>query len=726
MDLPFRPGENPHAALLAQALAFHQYNHLPQACSLYRRILAEEPHHPEALHMLGVALMQQGKHGDGIELIRDALERNPTPVMWLNLGSGLAHLRRHEDAIAALNQALELAPDNPEALNNLGVALAATGRHEQALRQFGLALQLRNDFAACHSNRANSLRALHRLNDAIHSAEQALRLQPDNPDSLNCMGMALAAALREEEALECFDKALRLCPAHDEALANRARLLRRRQNFTDALADYTRLLSRQPDNPHAHNDIGLTFYQLGRHFEALTHFDTALAIRPDIADLHNNRGNSLVALGRTREALGSFERALALDTRHVEALNNKANTLLALGQAGLALPLTEKVCRLAPGLPQAHNNRGLALAACHRHAEALDAFDQALILREDYPEALNNRGQTLEALGQPHAALRDYARALTGQPGHPLALWNKAQAHLRLGDFTAGWACYEARHHLPGAPLVREFGIPAWRGESLAGRTILLWTETGPGDTFLFCRYAKILAGQGATVFLEVPAPLEKLLASLDGVSAVVRQGQALPDTDFHCPLADLPARLCTQASTIPAEVPYLRAPVERLNCWHARIPAHPLRIAIVCSGALQFLNTSSHSLGLTDFIPLLETGAKIHFMQKDCRTEDEIVLTDHPHIVDLRPQLGDFADLAAALCCMDLVIGTDSATMRLAGALNCPLWLLLPVQAEWCWMLGREDSPWYPKARLFRQHAPGDWRKVVAQVTLALRAHPA
>jgi tetratricopeptide (TPR) repeat protein len=725
MNLAPHPGEHANAALLAQALSFHQYNHLSQACSLYRKILADEPRHPEALHMLGVALMQQGKHGDGIELIRDALEQNPTPAMWLNLGSGLAHLQRHEDAITALNQALELAPDNPEALNNLGVALASTGHHEQALRQFARALQLRGDFAACHSNRANSLRVLHRVNDAIRAAEQALHLQPDNPDTLNCLGMALIAALREEEALECFNKALRMRPTHDETLTNRARLLRRRQCFEQALADYTLLLGQQQGNPHTHNDIGLTLHQLGRHAEALVHFETALALTPNVADLHNNRGNCLAALGRTHEALASFESAIALDAQHVEALNNKANTLLTLGHGELALPLAEKVCRLAPGLPQGHNNRGLALAACNRHAEALDAFDQTLILRQDYPEALNNRGLALEALGQTLPALRDYARALSCQPEHHLIRWNKAQAHLRLGDFAAGWADYDARYRLQGSSNRREFGMPSWRGESLCGRSILLWTEAEAGDTILFCRYANTLAKLGATVHLEIPATMEVVMTSLDGITSIIRQGATLPPADYQCLLADLPARLGTLVSTIPAALPYLKAPTERLGVWHAKIPAHPQRIAIICSGSVQFPGKSHGKLGLADFTPLLDLAPTLYVLEADSHTEDVAALAAHPEITDLRPEIRDFSDLAAALCCMDLVIGTDSAATRLAGALNRPLWLLLPERADWCWLQGRQDSPWYPSAQLFRQHVAGDWRRVIAQVTLALRKDP-
>jgi tetratricopeptide (TPR) repeat protein len=722
MNLATGSGEHANAALLAQALAFHQYNHLPQACSLYRKILADEPRHPEALHMLGVALMQQGKHGDGIELIRDALEQNPTPAMWLNLGSGLAQLQRHEDAITALNQALELAPDNPEALNNLGVALAATGHHEQALHQFARALRLRGDFAACHSNRANSLRVLHRVNDAIRAAEHALRLQPDNPDTLNCLGMALTAALREEEALECFNKALRLRPAHDEALTNRARLLRRRQCLDLALADYTLLLEQQQGNPRTHNDIGLTLHQLGRHAEALVHFETALTLTPNVADLHNNRGNCLAALGRTHEALASFESAIALDARHVEALNNKANTLLTLGHGELALPLAEKVCQLAPGLPQGHNNRGLALAACNRHAEALDAFDQTLILRPDYPEALNNRGLALEALGQTLPALRDYARALSCQPEHPLARWNKAQAHLRLGNFAAGWADYDARHRLPGSSTRREFDMPSWQGEPLCGRSILLWTEAETGDTILFCRYASTLAKLGATVLLEIPATMEAVMASLDGVKSLIRQGATLPPADYQCRLADLPARLGTLVSTIPAALPYLSAPAEQLGIWHARIPQRAQRIAIICSSATQFSGNSHCTLGLANFTPLLDPAAQAYLLQADSNAEDVATLAAHPEIVDLRPQCRDFSDLAAALCCMDLVIGTDSAASRLAGALNRPLWLLLPERADWCWLQGRRDSPWYPNARLFRQHVAGDWRRVIAQVSLEMR----
>jgi len=211
-------------------------------------------------------------------------------------------------------------------------------------------------------------------------------------------------------------------------------------------------------------------------------------------------------------------------------------------------------------------------------------------------------------------------------------------------------------------------------------------------------------------------------MASLEGVTSIIRQGGTLPPADYHCLLADLPARLGTQVSTIPAVLPYLRPPRERLAVWHANIPPHPQRIAILCSHPLQFPGNSHSSPRLADFTPLLELAAKVYVLQADSHPEDVATLAAHPEITDLRPQIRDFSDLAAALCCMDLVIGTDSAASRLAGALNRPLWLLLPERADWCWLQGRQDSPWYPNAQLFRQHVAGDWHRVIAQVSLALR----
>lgn len=712
-----------HARRLEQALAFHRNGHLPQACQLYEAILAADARHAGALHYCGVARLQLGDAASGVALMERALEAGEADAaLWINLGNGRNALGRHAQAIEAFGAALALQPGNPDALNNLGLARAAGGDPAAALASYEEALALRPAFSACHANRANALRALGRHDEAVAACEQALRLAPGHPDTLNNLGLALAAAGREDEALACFGEALSRHPRHLKLLRSRGQLLLRRGEHALALADFEALLSLPPPSAEDLVNAGLARQALGRQDEALAAFDAALEIRPDAPEALNNRGNALLALARPDEAIESFRKALAARSDFPEALNNLANLLAAAGCFGEALAFAEEACRLAPALAEGHNNRGLALDGSARPEEAVAALDEALRLRPDYTEALNNRACAHDALGRHEAALADFDRALEIQPGYADAQWNKALALLRREDYAAAWPLYEARWALPGRAPAHVFAMPRWQGEALAGRTLLVWSEQGFGDSLQFCRYLPLLAARGVRVLFETQAPLAGLMRSVAGVAQVIARGEAMPQADYHCPLLSLPGLLGTDACSIPAQTPYLSADPARLAYWRERLPEGPrLRVAIVCAGNPQFTHDAQRSMPLVTLLPLLELEADFHWVQPECRLGDEALLSSHPRIIDLRGELHDFADTAAALSRMDLVISSCTSVAHLAGALRRPLWLMLAQQADWRWLADREDSPWYPEARLFRQTMRGDWAGVVACLRASL-----
>lgn len=715
---------NPHAAGLAQALAFHRNGHLPQACQFYTAILERQADHVDALHMLGVARIQLGQNAEGTALIEKALKlAGPDNHMLSNLGNGLNKLGRYAEAISAFTQALEMNPKAPETLNNLGIALAADGNHLQALDRFNEAILLRPVFPECHNNRASSLRALGRLDEAIHSCEQALRQRPRYAEACNNLGLSLRAAGREEAALQQFNAAIALQPDFLKALCNRASLYRQQHQYALALADSERVIAISPKLFEAYNDAGLALLALGRTAEALARFDAALALAPHNPAVLNNRGNALNALGRTSEAAASFEAALEHAPDHADTLNNLANLLLATNQVARAITLAERVTQIAPGMPEGYNNLGLALSAGGDPERAREAFSEALRLRPDSPSALNNRGHSLEALGYYEEALSDFSTALDYQPDAINARWNRALGALRLGRFAEGWSDYEARWKLPGQHLP-DLPMPRWQGETLAGRSILVWAEQGLGDTLQFCRYIPLLAARGARVFLQVPAALLPLMHTLTGITALFDQDSDLPLTDFHCPILSLPGVFGTHADTIPAALPYLGADPEKLAHWQARLPlSDARRIGLVCAGNAGFSNDRERSIALKMFLPLMHADTQWYFIQPGCSAEDAEYLHSHPQIVDLRGQLQDFSDTAAIVAQMDLIISVDTSVAHLAGAMQRPLWLLLPYTADWRWQIARQDSPWYPGARLFRQMQRGDWGPVIDALQGALAA---
>ena len=302
-------------------------------------------------------------------------------------------------------------------------------------------------------------------------------------------------------------------------------------------------------------------------------------------------------------------------------------------------------------------------------------------------------------------------------------------AHLALGDLPAGFRCFEARLDLAHVtPLgASHRGLRRWRGEDLAGRTILLVGEQGLGDTVQFCRYAPMLARLGAHVVVEASVPVVTLLETLDGFAEIVHAGGALPDVDYYCPLMSLPLEFGTTLHTIPADVPYLAPTAERIAHMRGRVGDAPRpRVGIAWSGNPKYANDKHRSVRLTLLEPLCAAAGSLHVLQKDVRETDRAVLSSWANVYDHSEIIVDLAGTAAMASLMDVVISVDTSVAHVAGAIAHPVWLMLPFASDWRWLLNREDSPWYPTARLFRQRKLGDWEDVVERVTLALRSLPA
>lgn len=646
------------AAGLKRAVGFHQQGQLDLAEPLYREVLARAPAHFDALHLLGVLQYQKG---------------------------------RYEAAVELIGNALKLSSSQPAAHSNLGLALQKLGRPQEALASFDRALALRPDYAEALNNRGHALRKLG----------------------------------RPQEALAGFERALSLKPGYVEALGNRASVLQALGRPEEALASCDRALALKPGDADAHGNRGSILQVLERPAEALASYDRALALNPDDARAHCNRGVTLQALKRTQEALASYDRALGLDPDYVEALSNRSDALRELGRPAEALASCDRALALEPGCTAALCNRSAALQQLGCPAEALASCDRALELEPDYAEALYNRGTTLQMLNRPEEALASYGRALALEPGHAAAHWNESLCRLLTGDFERGWREYEWRGRNDRLnPWKRDFSQPPWLGgQPIAGRTILLHAEQGLGDTIQFCRYARLVAERGATVLLEVQPPLRPLLEGLRGVSRLLTQGEALPAFDCHTPLLSLPLAFDTRLDSIPADVPYLGSDPERVDEWRARLGPRLLpRVGLTWSGTLGHKNDHNRSIPLAQCAGLLPGGVQAVSLQKDLRASDAATLEARGDILHFGDALMDFADTAALVELMDVVVTVDTSVAHLAGAMGKPVWILLPFAPDWRWLLEREDSPWYPTARLFRQPAIGDWASVIDRAWSELR----
>jgi tetratricopeptide (TPR) repeat protein len=563
-----------------------------------------------------------------------------------------------------------------------------------------------------------------RLDDALRYWDEALTVRPGHAELMQNYAIALGRSGRHREALGFWDRALAIRPDYAEALNHRGNALKELTRLEEALASYDKAIALKPDYAEALNNRGIVLLKLKRLGEALASYDKALALKPDYAEALNNRGNALKELKRPEEALASYDKALALKPDYANAFNNRGIALRRLRRLDEALASFDRALAVQPEYADALNNRGNALQELNRSDEALASYDRALAVRPDYADALNNRGLALKELKRFDEALASYDRALAVKPDYVEAHWNEALARLLIADFEGGWAKYEWRWKNESlGPLKRNFPQPLWLGaDAIDGKTILLHSEQGFGDTIQFCRYVPLVAARGARVILEVQGPLQELMTDLAGVTQVISKGSPLPDFDVQCPLLSLPLAFETRLETIPSATPYLSVPLQALKAWQSRLgPAARPRIGLTWSGSPSHKNDQNRSISLRAVLPLLDIEATFVSLQKDVRADDAAVLQERTDILHFGDALNDFSDTAALISQLDLVISVDTSVAHLAGALGKRVWILLPFVPDWRWLLERGDSPWYPIARLFRQSDTREWDDVIERVHEAL-----
>jgi tetratricopeptide (TPR) repeat protein len=575
---------------------------------------------------------------------------------------------------------------------------------------------------------ANALHQRGQLESARLIYEEILKVQPKHFDALHLSGVIAAQAKNPKRAVELINRAIKSNPNHAASHCNRGTALQELKQFSAALASYDRAIALKADYALAFCNRGNVLKELGRFDEALASYDQALAIKPDFAEVHFHRGNVLKALQQLDASLHSYDRAIEIKADYAEAHCNRGNVLYQQGQFDAARAAYERAIALKADYPEAHFNLAHLLRQSGEPAAALASFDRAVAIRCDYAEAHFNRGVVLKELQRLDEALASYDRAITIKRDFAEAHLSRAIAHLLRGDLTRGWHEYEWRWKNPGGPdgaTERRFPQPLWIGKGpIAARTILVHSEQGLGDTLQFCRYTKLLADLGARVVLEAQAPLVALLGRLEGVSKIVARGDPLPPFDCHCPLLSLPLAFRTTLETIPSRIPYLRSDADKTARWEARLGAKSRpRIGLVWSGNPRQSNDDNRSIRLAEWAPLLSADFEWVSLQKEVREVDRGFLRDSPAILDFAGDLNDFGDTASLCECLDLVISVDTSVAHLSAAMGKRTWVLLSFNADWRWLLQRDDSPWYPTARLFRQRAAGDWPDVLERVGEAINA---
>jgi tetratricopeptide (TPR) repeat protein len=680
-------------ATLRQAFAEHQAGALQTACDLYGEVLTEHPADPDALHLLGVARATLGDPAEGMALIRRAIAAQPVfPSAHFNLGSLLFGQGQAEPALASLTTCIDQAPGHAGALAASGRALLALGRSQDAAAAFIRALSVHRD-PVTWNDLATALQRCGRTDEAVQAYGEAIHLRPSYSEAHYNRGCLLMAGPDREAVAVCFEAALAARPDHHPALWNLVRVRLSQKQPVDALAALDRLLLLDPSHLAARRQRAALLSGIGRPEDAVVDLTAVLDARPDDVEGLTGRAGLLRELGRLEEAAGDLVRALSLAPDHVEALVERANV--------------------------AHDR--------FDHDGALAAYDQALRHRPDDLAALVNRGATLHAMGRPADALATWRRAHSVQPDNPDVVFNIGLCLLQMGDWSEGWQAHEARlRRPPWLDALPGFAAPQWDGHAdLAGRRLLLVGEQGLGDTIQFCRYARLAAARGATVILGVDPRLRRLMTSLEGVTQVVSPGDPDPAYDLFCPLMSLPARLGLTLSDAAMPAPYLQADPADVVRWRHRLDGLPGRkVGLVWAGDPRTGNLSltrldhRRSVSLDRLAPLLAVpDVTFVSLQKGAASAQAAGW----NIEDWTADLHDFADTAALIEALDLVITVDTSVAHAAGALGRPVWVLNRFDRCWRWMMDRTDTPWYPTMRLFTQSRPGVWEGMVAEVAVAL-----
>jgi tetratricopeptide (TPR) repeat protein len=679
--------------MLERAIEFQQRGQIVEADRLYSQILQAEPENFDALHMLGVVRITQGRPAEAAKLIEQALNIHSESARALaNHGRALLQAKRPDEALVSFDRALMLRPEYPEALHERGNVLWQLDEHGAALASFDAALALRSDYPEALLDRGNLLSLLNRYDEALDSYDRALAAEPKFPEALLNRGNALVELGRHDEALASYNRALAFQPNYAEAL-------------------YCK---------------GYALQGMGRAQDALASYDLALRIRPNFVEALTNRGKVLAQLDQPQQALASVERALAINPDYAEALNNRGNALTALGRPAEALASYAKALSFKPEFADAYYNQGEALTKLNRHEEALSSYGESLAINPDNADALLNRGNALQFLNRDEEALACFERAIAINPDNAEAHWNVAATRLAASDFAEGWKKYEWRRKVKQfAKPARTFPQPVWSGERVEGM-LLVWGEQGLGDEILYASMIPDAAERAGDVVVQVAPRLVPLFARSFPQVRVIGHDQDLPEEKIQAQisLASLGPILRPSLEAFPRrESGYLVADPERTAALRRRLS--PKGEVVV---GLSWISTNPlvghyKTAQLSDLEPLLRLPGTRHIdLQYGDTSAERAELRQKTGLVVERlddvDNTNDLDALAALIAACDLVVTVSNTTAHMAGALGKPTWVFAPQGHGkfWYWFKDRTDSPWYPQVRIKRQQRGGQaWSEVIA-----------
>ena len=703
-----------------QGLLQFELSQFEESLASFTSALALNGQLPQTLYSRGKAQLSLDELGPAQRDFEDTLKIDPLFVnAWMELGNLHLKLQSPFEASACFWRALVVEPSHAALWCNLGNALCAERLFTQALKAYEISLRLHSQDSKTHFHFGLALQSTGKTDLALLHFNQAVLLEPSVAAYFYAKGLVHLQLSEWSLAIEALNAGLKLKPQHAEAYYNRGLAQQQLKLYDLALESFNKALYWRADFAQAHYSRAIVFYELKFFEMAIAQYDLALQYQPDYFEALTNKGIAQKELKRLNEALHNYQRALTINPEFSQAYNNLGNVRLDRQETSLAL----------------------------------DCFNQALALQPDNVIALTNRANIYHDLKDFEMATRSYELAIMVDPSHVDAYWNLALSQLAMGHYDRGWSLYEYRWGMPNFSVsTRRIPEPLWLGEvPLKGKTLLLQAEQGLGDSLQFCRFIPDVLALQAQVVLEVPTPLLGIMTeSFPGLQCITDQAERVGEVDLYCPLMSLPKALGvtleslgrpSSANGLPAHqhTHYLKAPeqkVARFKEWFNNQAPHsskrvehadvkPIRVGLVWRGNPKHQNDLNRSLSLSTWMEHLPLNdPRFHFisLQKEVQ-EEELSLLKDPQcpITDASNELLDFTDTAALITHLDLVVGVDTSVIHLSGALSCPTWILLAANPDWRWLFNREDSPWYPSARLFRQTKLKDWSPLLSKVNAQL-----
>ena len=710
-------------------LIYFNAGDLRHALTWFDRALALQPGFPEALSARTIVLQRLSQPHDALESFEAILRLRPHDAEALfSVGAVLQSLGRMTDALAAYEAALQWSPAHCGALTNRGTLLERFGRLDEALVSFDTIEAIRPGDGTNLFNKGSVLQKLGRHEDALAAYEEAARRVPPDAETELNRGNVLQKLGRLEEALAAYDLSSRCRDGYPQALYNKGMALQGLGRPQDALAAYDAALALDPSYYEASCNRGNILHELGRLEDALAACAYTLKIRPGFLPALTNRANILLQLDHVEEAIVSCNEVLRRAPEHSQSLGIRGAALHKLGRLGEALASLDEAVRFNPAAPDKWLNRGNVLQELDRHPEAVACYNEALRIKPHYPEALSGLGLALTEAGKIDEALVYFDEALNHRPGYPDARINRAGALLLKGSLKEGFEDFESRWDRSNAPpktLISD--LPTWDGQKLAGQAILVWDEQGLGDLIQFSRYLLCLVDAGADVTLLCRKNMHQLLRTLPKPVRFVEALDLNESFAFQSALMSLPRGFQTRLETVPAPIPYLRPEPSLVAKWAGRIGTGGFRIGVGWQG--NKLINLQRSIPFPCFAPLaaIEGVRLISLMKDQAAIEVEMPAGGRFTIESLGNDFDagpdSFVDCAAAMESLDLVVTSDTAIAHLAGALGRPVFLTLKRVPGWRWLMLREDCPWYPSMRLFRQAEKGDWESVFMRIASSIAA---